>query len=237
MSSRPLREQVLEANLALPKHGLVTFTWGNVSGFDPALGLVAIKPSGVAYDAMTLADIVVLDLDGRIVDGQLRPSSDTPTHLVLYRRWPALRGIVHTHSTHASAWAQARRAIPALGTTHADYFHGEIPCTRPLSAAEVDTAYEANTGVVITDTLAQRDPLSMPGVLVAEHAPFAWGTSPAQAVHNAVVLEEVARMALYTLMLAPLSAPIAPYLLDKHYLRKHGRDAYYGQPGDTAPQP
>lgn len=232
MSRHALREQVLEANLALPRHGLVTFTWGNVSAFDPALGEVAIKPSGVPYDALRAADIVVLDRDGRIVDGRLRPSSDTPTHCALYRRWPQLRGVVHTHSTHASAWAQACRAIPALGTTHADHFHGEIPCTRPLTAAEVDAAYELNTGLVIAETLGARDPLAMPGVLVAEHAPFTWGTSADEAVHHAVVLEEVARMALFTLMLDPGRGPIARHLLDKHYLRKHGRDAYYGQAGE-----
>lgn len=229
MSRHALREQVLEANLALPRHGLVTFTWGNVSAFDPALGEIAIKPSGVAYERMQLDDIVVLDLEGHVVEGRLRPSSDTPTHLVLYRHWPQLRGIVHTHSTHASAWAQARRAIPAFGTTHADYFHGEIPCTRPLGAAEVEGDYELNTGHVITETLGRRDPLAMPGVLVAEHAPFAWGQSADEAVHNAVVLEEVARMALYTLMLDPKRGAIATHLLDKHYLRKHGRNAYYGQ--------
>ncbi len=229
MTRQALREQVLEANLALPRHGLVTFTWGNVSGYDADLGEIAIKPSGVAYTAMTLADIVVLDLEGRVIEGRLRPSSDTPTHLVLYRHWPQLRGIVHTHSTHASAWAQARRAIPALGTTHADYFHGDIPCTRPLTVAEVQGAYEHNTGLVITDTFSGRDPLAMPGVLVAEHAPFAWGKSPTEAVHNAVVLEEVARMALYTWMLDPSRQGIANHLLDKHFLRKHGQDAYYGQ--------
>jgi L-ribulose-5-phosphate 4-epimerase len=229
MSHTALREQVLEANLSLPRHGLVTFTWGNVSGFDPDLGLVAIKPSGVAYEAMRLDDIVVLDLDGRVVEGRLKPSSDTPTHLLLYRHWPQLRGVVHTHSTHASSWAQALQPIPAFGTTHADYFHGEIACTRPLTQAEVEGAYELNTGHVIVETFGAADPLARPGVLVAEHAPFAWGTSPEQAVHNAVVMEEVARMALYTLMLDPRRRAIAPHLLDKHYLRKHGRNAYYGQ--------
>jgi L-ribulose-5-phosphate 4-epimerase len=224
-----LREAVLEANLALPRHGLVTFTWGNVSGYDAEAGLVAIKPSGVAYDRLRAADIVVLTLAGERVEGTLRPSSDTPTHLHLYRTWPQLRGIVHTHSTHATAWAQAGLAIPALGTTHADYFHGPIACARSLTREEVEGEYEAHTGRVITDTYAGRDPLACPGILVAEHAPFAWGSSPAQALHHAVVLEEVARMALYTRLLAPQRGPIAEHLLDKHYLRKHGRHAYYGQ--------
>ena len=237
MSLTALRERVLEANLALPRHGLVTFTWGNVSGYDAALGLVAIKPSGVAYERMRLEDIVVLDLDGEVVDGRLWPSSDAATHLRLYRAWPQVLGIVHTHSTHASAWAQARLPIPALGTTHADYFHGPVPCTRPLTQAEVDEAYERLTGDVILETFAGRDPLATPAVLVAEHAPFAWGRSPENAVHNAVVLEEVARMALYTRQLAPAGAPIADFLLDKHYQRKHGRHAYYGQTTPAPPDP
>ena len=224
-----LREQVLCANLDLPKHGLVTFTWGNVSGIDRERGLMVIKPSGVSYEAMRVADMVVLNLLGEIVDGTLRPSSDTPTHLVLYRECPTIGGIVHTHSTHATAWAQAGRPIPAFGTTHADYFYGEIPCSRPLTKAEIDEAYEANTGKIIVETLAGRNPLQVPGMLVCEHAPFAWGKSPDDAVHNAVVLEEVARMALYTVMLNPARPPIASHLFDKHYLRKHGANAYYGQ--------
>jgi L-ribulose-5-phosphate 4-epimerase len=224
-----LREEVLCANLDLPKHGLVTFTWGNVSGIDRDSGLMVIKPSGVSYETMRVTDMVVLNLQGEIIDGALRPSSDTPTHLVLYRECPAIGGIVHTHSTHATAWAQADRPIPAFGTTHADYFYGEIPCSRPLTKAEIDEAYEANTGKVIVDTLAGRNPLQVPGMLVCEHAPFAWGKSPDEAVHNAVVLEEVARMALYTEMLYPARPPIASHLLDKHYLRKHGANAYYGQ--------
>jgi L-ribulose-5-phosphate 4-epimerase len=224
-----LREEVLCANLDLPKHGLVTFTWGNVSGIDRDSGLMVIKPSGVSYETMRVTDMVVLNLQGEIIDGALRPSSDTPTHLVLYRECPAIGGIVHTHSTHATAWAQAGRPIPAFGTTHADYFYGEIPCSRPLTKAEIDEAYEANTGKVIVDTLAGRNPLQVPGMLVCEHAPFAWGKSPDEAVHNAVVLEEVARMALYTEMLNPARPPIASHLLDKHYLRKHGANAYYGQ--------
>lgn len=224
-----LRQTVLEANLALPKHGLVTFTWGNVSGIDRALGLFAIKPSGVSYEKMTVEDIVVLDLDGNQVEGKLRPSSDTPTHLALYRRYPDICGIVHTHSTHATAWAQAGRDIPAFGTTHADYFHGRIPCTRSLRHEEVESDYELNTGRVIIETLGEREVLAMPGILVREHAPFAWGKSADDAVHNAVVLEEVARMAWITMSLNPSQSQIAEFLLDKHYLRKHGANAYYGQ--------
>ncbi|WP_018605669.1 L-ribulose-5-phosphate 4-epimerase [Uliginosibacterium gangwonense] len=224
-----LREAVLEANLALPRHGLVTFTWGNVSGIDRSRGLVAIKPSGVSYERMKADDIVVLDLEGTQVEGSLRPSSDTPTHLALYKALPDLGGIVHTHSTHATTWAQAGREIPAFGTTHADYFYGPIPCTRSLSHEEVAHEYELNTGRVIIETIGEHEPLAMPGVLVREHAPFAWGKTPDDAVHNAVVLEEVARMAWMTVILNPSQDPIAEYLLDKHYLRKHGANAYYGQ--------
>jgi L-ribulose-5-phosphate 4-epimerase len=224
-----LREAVLEANLALPRHGLVTFTWGNVSGIDRKLGLVAIKPSGVGYEHMKMDDIVVLDLQGQQVEGSLRPSSDTPTHLALYNAFQDIGGIVHTHSTHATAWAQAGREIPAFGTTHADYFYGAIPCTRTLRHEEVDGGYELNTGHVIIETIGRQEPLAMPGVLVSGHAPFAWGKSPDEAVHNAVVLEEVARMAWMTVNLNPSQSPIAEYLLDKHYLRKHGASAYYGQ--------
>lgn len=224
-----LREAVLEANLALPRHGLVTFTWGNVSGIDRTSGLVAIKPSGVSYERMTAADIVVLDLDGNQREGTLRPSSDTPTHLALYRRYPDIGGVVHTHSTHATAWAQAGREIPPLGTTHADYFHGSVRCTRALRREEVAHEYELNTGKVIIETLGDGPALETPGILVREHAPFAWGKSADDAVHNAVVLEEVARMAWITFSLNPSQAPIAEHLLDKHYLRKHGANAYYGQ--------
>ena len=224
-----LREEVLAANLALPKHGLVTFTWGNVSGIDREQGLVVIKPSGVNYEDMQASDMVVVDLHGKVLEGRLRPSSDTPTHLALYRQYASVGGIVHTHSTHATAWAQAGRAIPAFGTTHADYFYGEIPCSRPLTKAEVDDAYEANTGAVLIETIGARNPLEMPGILVSEHAPFAWGKTADDAVHNAVVLEEVARMALFTVMLSPQQTAIADHLLDKHYLRKHGANAYYGQ--------
>lgn len=224
-----LREAVLEANLALPRHGLVTFTWGNVSGIDRASGLVAIKPSGVSYERMTAADIVVLDLAGNQREGTLRPSSDTPTHLALYRRYPDIGGVVHTHSTHATAWAQAGREIPPLGTTHADYFHGPVRCTRALQREEVAHEYELNTGKVIIETLGDGPALETPGILVREHAPFAWGKSADDAVHNAVVLEEVARMAWITFSLNPSQSPIAEHLLDKHYLRKHGANAYYGQ--------
>ncbi|ACY86128.1 L-ribulose-5-phosphate 4-epimerase [Edwardsiella piscicida] len=226
-----LKQQVYQANMALPRHGLVTFTWGNVSAIDRQRGYVVIKPSGVAYEALTPAAMVVVDLDGRIVAGALRPSSDTPTHLALYRRYPQLGGIVHTHSTHATAWAQAGRAIPALGTTHADYFDGDIPCTRALSAAEIDHDYEHHTGRVIIETLAQRDPSHMPGIVVHQHGPFAWGESAAQAVHNAVVLEEVAKMAWIAYSLNPRLAPLDRALRDKHFRRKHGPDAYYGQRG------
>jgi L-ribulose-5-phosphate 4-epimerase len=224
-----LKQAVLAANLELPKRGLVTYTWGNVSGICRAQGLVVIKPSGVAYDEMTAEDMVVLDLEGNIVDGSLRPSSDTPTHLALYRAWPEVGGIVHTHSTFATIWAQTGYGIPCFGTTHADYFYGEIPCTRPLTEAEIDGEYEKETGNVIIKTFAGEDPLFMPGALVTGHGPFTWGKDPAEAVHNSVVLEEVAKMALHTVLLAPEARPIPQVLLDKHFLRKHGANAYYGQ--------
>ena len=229
MELAQLKEAVLCANLDLPKHGLVTFTWGNVSGIDRERGLVVIKPSGVSYEKMAASDLVVLDLDGNTVEGSLRPSSDTPTHLALYRQYAAIGGIVHTHSTHATAWAQAGRAIPAFGTTHADYFHGPVPCSRPLTKAEVDSEYEANTGKVIIETIGAANPMEIPGIIVSEHAPFTWGKDAHDAVHNAVVLEEVARMALYTLQISPNRSGVSDYLLDKHYLRKHGANAYYGQ--------
>ena len=229
MELAQLKEAVLCANLDLPKHGLVTFTWGNVSGIDRERGLVVIKPSGVSYEKMAVGDLVVLDLDGNTVEGSLRPSSDTPTHLALYRQYAAIGGIVHTHSTHATAWAQAGRAIPAFGTTHADYFHGPVPCSRPLTKAEVDSEYEANTGKVIIETIGAANPMEIPGIIVSEHAPFTWGKDAHDAVHNAVVLEEVARMALYTLQISPNRSGVPDYLLDKHYLRKHGANAYYGQ--------
>lgn len=226
-----LKVEVLEANLKLPKHGLVTFTWGNVSGIDRNQGLVVIKPSGVPYDELQADHLVVLDLDGNVVEGSLRPSSDTPTHLALYKAFSTVGGIVHTHSPWATSWAQAGRAIPPLGTTHADYFYGEIPCTRALTSEEVTRDYELETGKVIVETFLENElaPLAMPGILVKNHAPFCWGKDADEAVHNAVVLEEVAKMTLQTNQLNPGVRPISQHLLDKHYLRKHGANAYYGQ--------
>ncbi|WP_246362244.1 L-ribulose-5-phosphate 4-epimerase [Paenibacillus alba] len=224
-----LKEAVLEANLALPKYGLVTFTWGNVSGIDRPSGLVVIKPSGVPYEKLKRDDMVVVDLEGNIVEGKLRPSSDTPTHLVLYQSFETIGGIVHTHSPWATSWAQAGRAIPALGTTHADYFYGSIPCTRDMSEQEIKRAYELETGNVIVETFRDYDPTMVPGVLVKNHAPFNWGKDPHDAVHNAVVLEEVAKIALNTQQLNPNSTSMDQTLLDRHFLRKHGKNAYYGQ--------
>ncbi|MBQ9045694.1 MAG: L-ribulose-5-phosphate 4-epimerase [Oscillospiraceae bacterium] len=224
-----LKKQVLEANLLLPKHGLVTFTWGNVSGIDRERGLVVIKPSGVPYDGMTVEDMVVVDLDGKVVEGKWKPSSDTPTHLALYKAFPACGGIVHTHSRWATTFAQAKYSIPALGTTHADYFYGEIPCTRPMTDEEIQGDYELETGNVIIETFRDRDPAAVPAVLVCSHGPFAWGTDAMNAVHNAVVLEECAFMAWHAMTLSPGIAPMQQTLLDKHYLRKHGTNAYYGQ--------
>ncbi|TDF93176.1 L-ribulose-5-phosphate 4-epimerase [Paenibacillus piri] len=226
---KKLKQAVLEANLDLPKYGLVTFTWGNVSGIDREKGLVVIKPSGVPYEELKLEDLVVLDLEGQVVEGKLRPSSDTPTHLVLYKAFPQIGGIVHTHSPWATGWAQAGRGIPALGTTHADYFYGEIPCTRQMTEAEINGAYELETGNVIVETFKELDPSHMPGVLVNSHAPFNWGKDPHQAVHNAVVLEEVAKIAQQTFQLNPGVGPMERTLLDRHFLRKHGANAYYGQ--------
>lgn len=226
-----LKRQVLAANLSLPAYGLVTFTWGNVSAIDRQSGLVVIKPSGIAYEAMTLADLVVVDLEGKVREGHRKPSSDTATHLALYRAFADIGGVVHTHSRNATIWAQAGQPIPALGTTHADYFYGDIPCTRPMSEVEIAGDYEGETGKVIIETFNQagRDPQQVPGVLVYSHGPFAWGKDAADAVHNAVVLEEVAIMAMATRQLAPAIAPMQPELLDKHFLRKHGKHAYYGQ--------
>ncbi|AWC72270.1 L-ribulose-5-phosphate 4-epimerase [Serratia marcescens] len=226
-----LKRQVLAANLSLPAYGLVTFTWGNVSAIDRQRGLVVIKPSGIAYEAMTLEDLVVVDLEGKVREGHRKPSSDTATHLALYRAFADIGGVVHTHSRNATIWAQAGQPIPALGTTHADYFYGDIPCTRPMSEAEIAGDYEGETGKVIIETFNQagRDPQQVPGVLVYSHGPFAWGKDAADAVHNAVVLEEVAIMAMATRQLAPAIAPMQPELLDKHFLRKHGKHAYYGQ--------
>lgn len=223
-----LKRAVYLANMQLVYHDLVIFTWGNVSGIDREKGLLVIKPSGVEYDAMTADDMVVTDLEGRVVEGNLKPSSDTPTHIELYKAFPAIGGIVHTHSPWATAWAQAGRPIPALGTTHADYFYGDVPCTRPLTKEEVESAYEVETGKVIVETFRNLDPLAVPGVIVANHAPFTWGENPAKAVHNARVLEEVAKMAFHTLQLNP-KASMDSFLLDKHYMRKHGKNAYYGQ--------
>ncbi len=223
-----LKEDVFKANLDLVRHGLIIMTWGNVSGIDRASGLMVIKPSGVAYEEMTAGDMVVTDLDGHVVEGSLRPSTDAPTHRALYRAFPMIGGVVHTHSTHATAWAQACRAIPCLGTTHADYFYGPVPVTRKLTQEETENDYEYNTGLVIAEVLEGRDPMTMPAVLVASHGPFAWGATPAGAVHNAVVLEEVARMAVLSASLAE-TREIDRHLLDRHYLRKHGSNAYYGQ--------
>ena len=225
-----LKEQVCQANLLLPKHGLVTFTWGNVSGIDREKGLVVIKPSGVSYDDMKAEDMVVVELEtGKKVGGSLKPSSDTATHLELYKAFPNIGGIVHTHSRWATTFAQAGRGIMALGTTHGDYFYGEIPCTRKMTKAEIEGAYEKETGAVIIETFQGKDPNAMPAVLVYSHGPFAWGKDPMDAVHNAVVLEEVAFMNFHTLMLEPSMPPMQQELLNKHYLRKHGANAYYGQ--------
>lgn len=224
-----LKQQVYDANRDLPRYGLVTFTWGNVSAIDRVRGRVVIKPSGVAYDVMQPEDMVVVDLEGNVIEGRWNPSSDTATHLALYRRYPTLGGVVHTHSTHATAWAQAGLAIPALGTTHADYFFGDIPCTRPLTEAEVQGEYELNTGKVIIETIGECEPLHTPGIVVWQHGPFAWGKNAHEAVHNAVVLEEVAKMAWIAHGINPQLQPIDRYLMNKHYLRKHGPDAYYGQ--------
>lgn len=224
-----LKELVCDANLRLPAHGLVTFTWGNVSAIDRELGCVVIKPSGVEYNELTPDKMVVVDLDGNIVEGDLNPSSDTPTHVYLYRQFENIGGIVHTHSTHATAFAQARMPIEAYGTTHADYFYGAIPCTRELTAVETRDNYEINTGKVIAEAFKLLKPDAIPGVVVANHAPFAWGKNAAEAVHNAVVLEEVAKMAILMKTINPDSEPINKYILDKHYNRKHGANAYYGQ--------
>ncbi len=223
-----LKEEVFRANLSLVKHGLVLFTWGNVSGIDRNENLLVIKPSGVSYDDMQPNDMVVVDLNGKVIEGKFKPSSDTLTHIELYKAFPEIGGIVHTHSTYAVAWAQALKAIPALGTTHADHFYGEIPCTRILTQQEVDRGYEKETGMVIVETFKNINPLHMPGVLVGNHGPFTWGTNAGKAVYNAVVLEEVARMALLTFQLGNEN-PINKYLLDKHFNRKHGKNAYYGQ--------
>lgn len=226
---KKLKESVWKANMQLPKHGLITFTWGNVSGIDRARGLVVIKPSGVEYDKLKPDDMVVVDLwTGETVDGKLNPSSDTATHLELYRRFPHIGGVVHTHSRWATVFAQAGRGIPAYGTTQGDYFYGEIPCSRAMTPEEIKTDYELNTGKVIVETFKDIEPDEIPAVLVRSHGPFCWGETPMEAVHNAVVLEEIAMMAFHTEMLGNRE-PMSQELLDKHYLRKHGADAYYGQ--------
>lgn len=224
-----LKEKVLKANLDLVKYGVVIFTWGNVSAIDKETGLVVIKPSGVDYSVMKADDMVIVDIDGNVVEGSLNPSTDLPTHLEIYKAYPEVGGVVHTHSSHATAWAQAGRGIPFYGTTHADYFYGEIPCTRELTEDEVKTDYEKNTGLVIAETIGDREALAMPGALVKSHGVFAWGKDADNAVHNAVVMEYVAKMATEAEALNPEIKAAPQYLLDKHYLRKHGKNAYYGQ--------
>ena len=226
-----LKKRVYEANMLLPKYGLVTFTWGNVSEIDRESGLFVIKPSGVDYDLLTPDDMVVMDLNGNKVEGRYRPSSDTPTHLELYKAFPEIGGIVHTHSSYATSWAQAGRSIPCYGTTHADYIYGEVPCLRCLTKEEIDEAYETNTGKVIIETLETRgiNPVYTPGVLCTNHGPFTWGKDAAEAVHNAVVLEEVAKMATRTELINPKVQPAPDCIRDKHFFRKHGANAYYGQ--------
>ena len=228
---KSLREAVYEANLELPRRGLVTYTWGNVSAVDRAAGLMVIKPSGVEYEDLSPDKLVVLDLDGRRVEGSLNPSSDTKTHLELYRAFPEIGGIVHTHSAHAVAWAQAGRDIPCFGTTHADYFYGPVPCARALSPEEVEDDYEGSTGRVIVETFRERglNPVHVPGVICRSHGPFTWGRDAAQAVYHAAVLEEVAKMAIFTVQINPEALPAPQHVLDKHFMRKHGPNAYYGQ--------
>jgi L-ribulose-5-phosphate 4-epimerase len=224
-----LRSEVLEANLEIVRRGLVIYTFGNASGIDREQGLVVIKPSGVPYERMTPAEMVITDLDGRIVEGKLKPSSDLDTHTALYRAFPSIGGIVHTHSRHATAWAQARCEIPCFGTTHADYFHGPVPVTECLTPEEITSDYEANTGVAIIRRLGACDALACPAVLVAGHAPFCWGKNVAEAAHNAVIVEELAAMAWQTLTINPQAEPISQALRDKHHFRKHGPTATYGQ--------
>lgn len=226
-----LKKQVYKANMELPRYGLVTFTWGNVSGIDKESGLFVIKPSGVDYDKLTPEDMVVMDLQGNKIEGRYKPSSDTPTHLELYKAFPEVGGIVHTHSSYATSWAQAGRGIPCYGTTHADYIYGEVPCLRCLTKEEIGEAYEENTGHLIVNEFLrmERDPMAVPAVLCKNHGPFAWGKDAMDAVHNAVVLEEVAKMAYRTETINPKVLPAPRELQDKHYFRKHGANAYYGQ--------
>jgi L-ribulose-5-phosphate 4-epimerase len=228
-----LRQEVLEANLELVHRGLVLYTFGNASGISREEGLVVIKPSGVPYKDMRPEHLVITDLLGNTVEGHLRPSSDLPTHLVLYRQFPEIGGVAHTHSEYATAWAQARRPIPCFGTTHADYFHGEVPVTAEMADSEIAEDYEKNTGHVIVRALEQTDPLASPGILVANHGPFAWGKDARSAAHNATILEAIARMAYFTLGINALAQPVGSALHDKHYLRKHGKNAYYGQAKDN----
>ena len=230
--SEKLKKAVLEANLALVKYKLVTLTWGNVSGIDREKNLVVIKPSGVAYDKMTIDDMVVLDLSGNIVEGKRRPSSDTPTHIELYKAFPLIGGITHSHSEYATIFAQACKAIPCLGTTHADHFYGSVPVTRFLTEGEVNSGYELNTGKLIIERFKELDPAATPGVLLAGHAPFTWGKDPEDSVKNNLVLERIAKMALYSLQLNNQLESLPGFILEKHYMRKHGPDAYYGQPKD-----
>jgi L-ribulose-5-phosphate 4-epimerase len=224
-----LKKQVYEANMELPKRNLVTYTWGNVSGIDREKGLFVIKPSGVDYEDLTPDDMVVIDMEGNRVEGRYNPSTDTATHLELYKAFPEVGGVVHTHSPWATVWAQAGRSIPSYGTTHADYFYGEIPCARSLTPEEIDEAYEKNTGKVIIEVFEGKNPIYVPGVLCTNHGPFTWGKDAAKAVYNAVVLEEVAKMAYYTEAIRPGVGQIPQPLMDKHFLRKHGANAYYGQ--------
>lgn len=229
MKRSELKQRVFDANLDLVKQGLVIMTWGNVSMRDPDSGEIAIKPSGVDYATMRVDDIVVLDAQGNVLEGKLRPSSDTPTHLVLYAAYPQLGGVVHTHSTYATAWAQTGLKLPCLGTTHADTFYGAVPCSRALHMEEIEGEYEKATGDVIVETFANKDPMHTPGVLVCAHGPFTWGKDAEEAVHNAVVLEQVAKMAAITMAVNPNAPGAGKPLMDKHFYRKHGKNAYYGQ--------
>jgi L-ribulose-5-phosphate 4-epimerase len=223
-----LKNDVFKANLDLVENGLVIHTWGNVSGRDSESGLIVIKPSGVSYEVMKPSDMVVIDQDGNVIEGKFKPSTDAPTHLLLYRTFESVGGVVHTHSSFATSWAQAGRAIPPFGTTHADHFYGEVPCTRSLTQKETEDDYEINTGKIIIEKLGEADPLTIPSVLVNGHGPFCWGRDAENAVYNAVALEEIAKMAFYTVLLGK-TEPIDKFLLDKHFKRKHGKDAYYGQ--------